>query len=39
MARTILGLIYILGAISVAITTFKNRNNMPCSVQGLNEEN
>ena len=39
MARNILGLIYILGAICVAIITFKNRNNMPCSVQGLNEEN
>lgn len=39
MARTIVGLIYILGAICVAIITFKNRNNMPFSVQGLNEKN
>lgn len=39
MVRTIVGLIYILGALSVAIITFRNRNNMPCSVQGLNEKN
>lgn len=38
MASTILGTAYILGAIYVAIYIFKNRNNMPCSVQGLNKE-
>jgi len=38
MASKLLGIAYILGAIYVAIYIFKNRNKMPCSVQGLNKE-
>ncbi|GAA0718968.1 hypothetical protein GCM10008905_06360 [Clostridium malenominatum] len=39
MARTIVGVVYIIVAIWGGIFIFNNRNNIPLSIHGLNKEN